>query len=473
MNEEKLARKNIQATMSFTTGKLVLCWILQKIELEDILERAMKVGTTDFFSQWLNLQEIGSFEDIQNQLKALSEENLSDLMFSSHEHFMGELTSERSTYQFIADTRLSGLPIYCFSDMCRFKMLFALARFAVLYADKVYVVSPFSYALEYVGRDGSFKKSFYEHLAFAVFAMLSLRPLIEANLISFVPFRPERICSECMLKLFSNSTSSDTFTSLIFDHLYETTKCSYIGPTNARTVQIEYDDTHDEHLTIRQGLELPAQEAPLGHILTKRELIQHGIFQPQIRTLSHDFMLKNIVADKTGAQQVFGNSTDFELINQFTDRNTKKRSATLTYPTLTSVTLSQALKIREEEWHHISDFRSALNELKSAPDLSAESISEAADAELSKIYKIIAKSRREATRDLVDSIPLGGFSIVAAIATSGLSSWFSAATGVLGGGHLFQKAVPATRKLVDIPEEARESRYFYAWKVSKYLDRVH
>lgn len=431
----------------------------------------MSFSIIDFFEQWLRIKDIGDVEDIEIQLRKLSSKELGTLLRMSDERLSGDLSPRTSDFNFIGDTQLSGLPVYCGEHSCRFPKLYSFARFSVLYADTSFVVNPFSYCRHVIPKSRKVGGRFLRNLSSAIFSTLSLRPLLEADIIRYAPFKPERFCDGCLMKIYSGESSENTYTELILEHFLQSSECRFAENDGDIHIQIDFDDSHDTHGLAMVGPQKSFDKQLVGQILSRDQIAQFKVFSSQAMVLSHEFSAKNILAHQTGADNIFSNSIELALVSEFSKPISNRPKIELSYPLLNSVSLQDALRIREQEWHHLSDFRTSIRKLKTDPQLDVGELSAIADHELSKIEKVVAKSRREATRDLVDSVPLGVLSIVAAVATSGLSAMIAAASAALGGGHAASKAIPAIRKRLETPEEARDSEYFYAWRVGRELNK--
>lgn len=431
------------------------------------------MSTIDFIEQYIDLKKVGGYDEICKAISALGIEKARMFCLEAIEHFSGKSKTVGGRYSYIADTKLSGLPVYCSGLSCRMRDVYDVAGYTVLYGDQTTLVDPFSFAMMFAGGKAKDKKyiRFREELAFAVFQVLTLRPLIESGLIAFVRFTSERFCQKCLAKVIMSEEDADTIIVPAFEYLFETSKCYVEHRPGEKVVRIEYDENHNVgHPVIVSAVNQSwLNKLPEGHLIDREALALHSIFFEQSHMLTHDFFAKNFLADEAGAQSVFSNEFEFASVSRFASSAVHRKELTLDYPLLTAVRLADAVSIRDAEWHHIHDFRTAFSKILDEHAGASHEVDSVVQNEVSNLYKILEKARRQAKGEMIDAVPMAAFSIIATVATSGLSSLVSAAAGVLGGGHAASKAIPALRKSITIPEEARANRFYFAWRVGRVL----
>jgi hypothetical protein len=433
----------------------------------------MSESVLDFLDQFIDVSVIGSLESIEKQTKLLSSNKQLDLILQGSELFSPGKVTILSEYTFLADSRLSGIPIYCDATPCRYEYLHSLASFAVLYSDVTHVVNPFQYCQMYIKKDGKLSRHLLRNLNFAIFAILSLRPLLESGIIVFSNFNPPLLCNDCFTKALSSASHQENYHKTLFEHLHNTSKCIVEASSEGKCIHIQYDHSHGEHNIFKSYIDDRLNSYKEGTELTKKDLIDLGVFNKTINNLANDFTSKNLTADAMKIKNIFSNNTEVSFVSKFSNPTLHRSKIDLEYPMLTGLSFQNALNIRENEWHHLHDFRQAVNEITCSPNFTDSDYAKFARSETNKIEKILAKAQRISKNDLIDSLQLGAMTITATLLTHGLSTVVSAGAGVLGGGHAVQKAIPAIRKAMQIPEEARDSRFFFAWKIGKSLSNKH
>jgi hypothetical protein len=425
------------------------------------------LNVNEIIGPYIRLTEVGGFDDVLMQVAELAPDDAIQLCERASKALMEIRPVVDSFNSYIADSRLSGLPMYCSAPECRIRSVYDLAAYAVLYCDQASMVNPFSYAEHMVGLpdEDDAISSFIQELAFAVFVVLTLKPLVERGLVRFFPYSPNKYCRGCIDKVLLGRKRKHVMRDA-FDFFASSSRAKVNVDGDLRSVLIEYDERHATHRIYSDLGATWLDDLEHGTPLSRARLVKHGVFLSQSQMLTHDLYAKNIAADELGVKNIFSNDFEFQAVSMMMGVAMERQDVQLDYPILTAITISQALKIRDAEWHHIEEFRSAVRALSGFP---AKERAEIIRIEHAKIHRVLSKARRQALGNVLDAAPMAAFSLVATVATSGMSSLLSTAAGLLGGGHVATKAIPALRQSVSIPEEARESRYFYAWRVSRAL----
>ena len=326
------------------------------------------INVNQIVGPYLRLTTIGDYDDILKQLVALPPSKAVEFCRKASSEF-SNIEPTTGAFAYVADTKLSGLPMYCWSPGCRIRDVYDLASYVVLYGDQANMVNPFSFA-DYTFGNGALSDEkavfgFLEELAFAVLVVLTIKPLLERGLIRFFDYKPDLACRHCTEKLLLGRKRKNTLRQS-FDFFAGSTKCAVYNDDGLRSVLIEYDEKHSAHRIYSSVGADWLDDRKEGDVLSRQDLVEHGIFVSEAQMLTHDFYAKNFVADQVGARHVFSNDFEFSAVSTFANKEMPVQKIQLDYPVLTAVTISDAMRIRDAEWHHVHDFRLAIAEIARA-----------------------------------------------------------------------------------------------------------
>ncbi|HWV22330.1 MAG TPA: hypothetical protein VN036_14990, partial [Devosia sp.] len=125
--------------------------------------------------------------------------------------------------------------------------------------------------------------------------------------------------------------------------------------------------------------------------------------------------------------------------------------------------LDDILRFRDQEWHHLEDFRSLVEgAVNSGKDASLEIQSSS-----NRIERIISKNNRLLNKGILKDAAISSTGIAATILTSGVSGIVAAAVGLLSAGHLAKDVVPKIIDRFTEPEALRDEKAYYVWKLRK------
>jgi hypothetical protein len=431
----------------------------------------------DILDNRLGLDRIGDFSSIVDALSGQTSTQLLDLC-SELSNVLPAPQPARSDFTFIADSTQSGLPYPCGSTPCRQARLSELIAFSSIYADQVNVIDPFSYIQDFMGR-GLFMHSLVEECALGVSLLILARPLIDRSIVNFYSFRRPLICPSCYgeaMNSYLPPASGDYQPSdILFQtlHYFSDTMQVKAAPAGENIIfTLSSPDHFFDHDLVMQ---VSSSESPLAlsapRVLSKKETLDLKLFDFLATFTTNDIVQKSMLADKYRVSKVFSSSAETHVLSNLFRDQFSLQPFTADLPFLSSRNVSEILRLRDDEWHHFRDFRSYYSQLSenSTRDLLGDpsAIQRELDAELIKIEKTVRSYSRAVNRNLVDGAAVGVMSLTASVMTSGVSTFLSAASALIGGGHFSKSMVPAIRKRFDEPESIRDSRLYYVWKIRK------
>ena len=373
-----------------------------------------------------------------------------------------------TNHTFLADDRLSGLPTYCSRASCRTLRLNQISAFSVLYSDKTLTVNPFQYALRFYSEENP--KRFKSELAFAIHSYYQQKPLIDTGIIQYIDYDCMNVCNDCLAKVLfdkgSTNLEDDDLIGIVWDYIRDSTS---IFREDASTIRIEFDQTHSEHIIYLRGHKNIISEIKNFADFPLNKMLEIGFFKNLFESITHEMVAKNHYCDEVGIQNILGSPSEFKVASAFAQTAAHGPSIEAGFPLFAPANLTEAIKIREQEWHHLSDFRNSIRECISDGHISDADALDHVRSATSAIYKKISKSRQMSTSDLIAATGNSGMLFLTAAMTSGLSGVVSSIAGALGGSHLGEKGARTVLQHLKIPEEVKEDRFYYGWRVGRAL----
>ena len=408
-----------------------------------------------------------------------------------------ELNSPWSPYSFVANSRLSGM--YGPTNVVAHRLTAAdsLARFAVLYADTVYIQEPFSEGR--FGREGRMPPN-REAAVAEIEVMLALRPLLDAGIIrvarNYFPLQPGAdgqaindqmsrvtgLAAEALLERFAADVRFNVtyipktgFRMALADGPIELIENPStvagrgaigrmgLGAPPELVAAIPKDATDLQ--TLKFGREHPAFESHF------RELIQPIIADLGYATVCSTLYRLNYITDRvaeTYALRESNASVDVAFNRSLFEAFSHDVPVVLGSP------LRTLLKLRRTDWEAFRVYRdalrSALRTIKEDRLANPAGVfSDVIQPELNRIDLTMKRNRRlllkTAVRDAAFATAAVGIGLLSGFVTPGLAD----AVAKLGGLKFAIDTVKNANAALLEPEEAKSSQYFFLWKVGRAL----
>ena len=426
---------------------------------------------SDILDLHLDPEGRNTFDYVKRTLSNFDHEDLIDYAFSIYEECTAKGTRSKDPFRFVADSRLAGFPHYCGSAYCRQDYIDQLITFAILYTSECWIPNPIAYPI-YLQHKQNDEKIVRKHIFDAVYHLSRLAPLVDSGIIMLGEYLPIHTCEFCAAKAMqahSGSIPEDSkgdggLRVKILNELCMSSR-SYVSDG---LIHIEYDESHSEHSLIVQGSNSLAKSFSDGHILTFEEIFNNKLQHRTANFIANDIVNNNYLADQCGAESVISNPVDLAIINTFLDFNPSNQiDIPHRIPSIRDI--KEAIKMREQEWHRISEFRIAVRDTAKNSEGSIIEAQEHINAELGKIDEILLRSQNSSRDSIFFSLSSAATMFASAGLISGISGIVTAAAAALGSGHIARQTIPALRESMKIPNTARDSRLFYGWRVSKAL----
>ena len=423
----------------------------------------------------VDVGELGEFESLRSQINAMSHSQLIDL-FHRVQSSLPRPRKTDSHFAYAANSELSGFLAGITSYNERARKRKEACYFATSYADQLVLIDPFHHRLDGLNTE-HIDEDFISDFSFFLSMLIMMDPIIDKNIVTFTKSVGPTYCSKCFYRLLRES--DEDLPGLDFlkrntDDIIRKSKVRLISidKDNKRCIAITEgppdifgDDPIEIHFQKRGRI---FTNKNIGKFISKEKPESLGILYPFSRYSIQDFSTKERVHGQYGINRSFVNSREISLLKKmFGDEKLFASNFELDAPILMANSLSDLVSMREQEWHHFEKFRNALHTCSELSDkFDAEEVyRETVIPEMINIERIIERNKISSGKELIRNSGIALLSITAAVMTAGLSTLLSAAAGVIGAGHFAKSMVPAVHDYLSIPEEARDSKFYYAWKL--------
>ena len=393
-----------------------------------------------------------------------------------------------------ASLNLGGSSIGCSHIDCRIQRINNLARFALMYSDKVFICSFFSGYTDLDSNDDLnwAKQSFYDDLL----VIQKIRPLVEKGFIEF--FAPDvNVCFSCQARRFLGDSAGKKLNSS-----YKKLQLDYL-----QNMSVEVERKHDgygfncrgsapyfEHEMVKISFHVPDSLFKRPSILKK---LENGDIVPISKTLIKELRLHIDRAHDIVTNAIFGlatsnclnttflteNDLHIQFLNslhssvEISQRNLiAEKFLTSIVPFVEDVELKNLIKLRHREDEAFILYRQALNNAIEKLISNSGSFTEKdaqslyADVIAPSIANLDIKIKR-AKKDLI-SKPLRSLTGVVGIISFGLLtglvqsdiSGIVKALGLLKFGSDFINDAMA---LGDSDKRIKSDHFYFLWKVKK------
>ncbi|TPL97779.1 hypothetical protein FJ960_23885 [Mesorhizobium sp. B2-3-11] len=420
----------------------------------------------------VGLGDVGDASSLNDRLLTLTPEKLFELV-EAVKSSLPKPVSQASPYCFVGNTEMSGLPYPCSSFQCRDNAFGTAASFAAMYADEFVLFNPFFGGMENKRpSSGSIRE-----ISYYLTKLLSVHPLVERKIITFTDFSTYNLCRSCFNRglsgFFSESTDIKDMYFIITNKFLEEAQVTFdrkIGGALEFSIRNSADYVgHFNGGFHYSGDKFPASMKGIekDQILTKEQVIEIGAATGPATFLSNDIIQTNKTASEFNINNISTTTKQIEIMKEVFGSGGFSKNIDLNYPFIAQNDIRDILKFRDSEWHHLHDFRKLIGDgVKSGDDVTLLFKDEEA-----KMEKIVQKNRRSQNRNLIDGGGKAAFHAVAAAATGGISAILGAVVAAFGGKHITDTLIPAIRERLQEPEELRDSKIYYAWKLKKKINR--
>jgi len=256
--------------------------------------------TADIFASW----EIGK---------------LGDFCFEISERLPRPRTRTISPFSFVGNSSLGGDNSPCMNPSCRIRAVDSMARFATLYADKVFLPDPFEELHDWVGT--KYRDRISLEIAMYVHVLYYLRPLLEEGIVSYTTTMHRNLCVTCYEKAIGEVGTQYVKKLLAAKRVLEKRYYEEIDYEVAaidkymEVIQRGPDDLVPHGQAVSRSTEIPkifiGKEVPFK--LTKRQVKAHGLVQHRLHKIISDLFRQNFYANMWGTNYLTQREIDLDI----------------------------------------------------------------------------------------------------------------------------------------------------------------
>lgn len=418
----------------------------------------------DYIDNVVGLSNIGDQESIIERLEEIKTDRVIDFQ-QELANCLPRPVAKDSKYRFIANSELSGLPYPCSSFSCRGRALRQSMLFSAAYADEIVLFNPFQFLP--TAKYGN--AHYFSQMAFHISEILSMSKLIDRGLITFTDFNQYSFCRNCFRKGLSAATGiaeDGDFYFMVARDIIDKSDVTY-----------DYRSKDGYHFTIDteslfyghpRGSYTTRKKKPFmslikkGDHLSRDQVEEIGLSISAASFASNDIIQVNALSDRIGVSNVFMSRPQKTILREYFGTEKIGGDIEVSYPFLARAGISEILSFRDNEWHHLHDYRQFVDTCIRE----SKSVGDQLEGEFAKLKAIVDKADRQINKKLMVDGAILAANLTAAVATSGLSTLLSGILALLGSGHFATKIVPDLVEKFSESEAARDSKVFYAWRLT-------
>jgi hypothetical protein len=433
------------------------------------------------FYQYLRRRGI-SKSNLLAKLESWGPTDLLDFAKEAHLTLLSSPPRAQSVFTFSANATLSGAPFPCAGLDCRLRNLDSAARFAALYADRVYITNPFEPYVDLESAGDFMRRT----LAGDIMGMLYVQPLLEEGILC-VQNNIVGLCRDCLAEVEGLereiSKKVDRARRRLLERYLKEVKVqvmtrgdeaflAFLGPENLLG--------HDRIDLVGDLPEAVLEDYVPGsqRRLTKKEIKANNLLGFLVNPVAMGLFQQSVRVRLYQTQYLTDSEVELDLVTSIDRPEVVQLSQALlaglshSLPTVEGVSLSKLVDLRREEGEAFQVYRDKLHAaLKQSKGLNEFQIRQLVEDEISPEIHRIERTMKKARALLVKSLKtemLIGAGYVAIGLCSGLLSRQAVEIVAAVGGYSFASSVAEkVMKLGGEPEEVLDSPYYFLWKVRR------
>jgi hypothetical protein len=415
------------------------------------------------------------------RISSLSESKLIDIIDSlaDIDFENGFSVKKDSSFNFVANTTLSGGPFPCSEYPCRFNNIDNLARNAILYADTVFITNPF----EKYGHYLNFGE--YERYEFTIdLALLYyIRPLLEEGIFRICKSN-HHVCRNCLKEINALTKSFEKKIDRIEDKLYDIVLNDFVfkvrrsdksllsievkGPSDIIEHPLVFRLSDEKSIALKKTLKI-GQKLPKEIIL---DLNLHYLFVHQI---ADDLLTQNYYSNVFKSYYLTNRLIDVQLIAENQSEKKKLSNQNIQQntghylPFVIGSDFKRLIKLRKDEGEAFQTYRSSITSLlvnadKPNYDLS-QAFKEEIEPEIFKMDQTIKTNKKLIYSDIKKDLLVGTTFVSIGLFSNIVPANVAQIIAGLGGINYAGKFGDNFKKLVNIETDIRSNKYFFVWKL--------
>lgn len=445
-------------------------------------------------------------------MSKLSLSEVSQLKESLHNivrlHSSPQSLQNLSHYSFYPDSDLSAQHNFCPDWDCRLNRVDGLARFAVLYADSIYIQDYFS-DYKHIPADSLMEEQYRRTFVGDIKILLYIKQLVLDGVVQFLSgyaTAGAHVCPGCFHQFVHDYQKVE-------DELYKSAKKIAAGYITSTEISVSLLEKHQnyrvyntiinasEELISHGRTELICDDSSLpqpfieiisnidesklenGYHLSREEIAKSGLIELYLLERNDDIWIQLCLAAMSNSHLKYltYNEINIRFLNDITKSaaiNHKneiiKNYLLYELPVINDVPLHSLLELRKNDYDSFICYRNSINRLiqdyfvnKSnlSPSLAQEIYAELIQPELSKINMKVKSFQdfqlKKAKRDILISTGLLSFGICSTFIMPNL-----ALPTILASGAEAIMSVKALHSSFQVPSEIKSNNLYFLWKLS-------
>ncbi|WP_157572044.1 hypothetical protein [Hydrogenophaga taeniospiralis] len=444
-------------------------------------------------------------KEMDEAIALWGEGNIRDAVFNSAEedlfefvevaslisrHHFGSGGSSNENFSFIANSALSGGPHPCSARECRKRKLDQLVSFASLYADEVYIQSPFESV--YLRGDRPIREIEREEVLSGISNYLYLKPLIDIGLIkyasvnaSFCDLHAEKIAKPLSASI---AKKEEKLYQALEGFMLERCKVTFdfVGGNKAKPFfEVTGPEEIIEHGAIYfhahapiSSLFLPFMEKSAPYSLEKDEVQECNILHQIVGPIVHDLSIQEWHSALNGTSYLCDNRTSLKVASKINSKAYIANSAAFEnamkhyLPTVHFAQVSSILDLRKKEEEAFAVYRDKLNKLmRETRQWNEEEVSKIFRDEILPEINIIDKkikdwkenSRTSIAEKVLFGVATASFGLYGGVLPSNIGDIVAA----LGGTSAVVGPLLEFNQTLKEKQEARKNDFYFLWQAGR------
>lgn len=405
-------------------------------------------------------------------------------------HHFHSSNSSNENFSFIANSALSGGSHPCSAPKCRIKKLNQLISFASLYADEVYIQSPFESV--YLRGDRPIREVERQEIIAGIYNYLYLKPLIDSGLVKYASVNVN-FCEQHAKNIAEPLSASILKKE---EKLYQALKChmldhckvtfDFVDGDNAKPFFkitgpeeiIEHGEVYLNAYQPVSSLFLPFMGRKTPYNLVKDEVEECNILNQIIGPIIQDLSIQEWHSALNGTSYLCDNKTYMKVASKINSKVYAANSAAFEgamkhyLPAVYSNQVSSILDLRKKEGEAFAVYRDKLNNLIRETRLwNEEEVSKVFRDEILPEINLIDKRVKDwkaNTRDSIAEKVLFGVATASFGLYGGvLPSNIGEIVAALGGTSAVVGTLMDFNKTLKEKGEARKNDFYFLWQAGK------
>lgn len=388
---------------------------------------------------------------------------------------------DSSKFNFIANRTLAGGTFPCHEETCRLRNLDMLARNSILYADTVYIESPFEkYA--HVEQFGEYAR----YLLHGDILLLNhVRPLLEEGIFKFTESF-HHICKDCLretkaiTKAYEKKIEkAESF--LLSSMFKEYTFVLRLDEEKVPYIAIDGPSDLFEHPSAiyfyEEKNQLLKKIGKKQRALKKEEIIDLGLKDMLVDPIIDDLLTQNYYSNLNNSSYLTNRDIDSKLILENQNKNVSAFNKNLTQslshniPFVSNIDLKKLINLRKKEGEafqvYRTSFTSFLLSMKDTNYNLKEAFNDEIQPEINKMNQTIKTSKKLIMSDIAKDVIVGSTFVSVGLFANFLPPNIGQIVAGVGGAGYLGKFGDNIKKLRTVETDIRNNKYFFIWKLLK------